>query len=190
MGEGCQILLHRKISKNFSDLLFQHRNMFLHSLPNDCLVDAEIVMHQNVPHTGDFSPRDRRVFLSSGRVNGTHGFPDDHQVMHHPYLDQRTALKGCSPLPALSLDLSDGVQNVLEPVAHVSHRGTASRSTRSRKRGFKPSSVTRSTRQPRSSCKSSSKPPKSNREQPGCVLTSRSTSLHSVFSPRASEPNT
>ena len=64
------------------------------------------------------------------------------------------------------------------------------RSIRSRRRGLRPSSVTRSTRHSSKSCRSFSKPQRSKREQSGWVLISRSTSLASVASPRAIEPNT
>ena len=85
-----------------------------------------------------------RVPLPAGRVNGAHRFANNHQVMHHPDLDQRTAVEGGFALHLLDFDLTDGVEDVSRPVAKVSQSGMASLSTRSRRRGLRPSSVTRS----------------------------------------------
>src|ERR1035437_8135185 len=164
--------------------------MLLDRLPDDRLVDPEIVMHQDVSHAGDLAPGNGRVLLLEGRVETAHRFSDDHQMVHHPHLHERAGVESAFPLGLFCLDLGDGVEDILEAVPAVPHSGTASRRTRSRRRGLRPSSVTRSTRQPSRSCKSSSSPPRSNSEQPGRGDTSRSTSLSWVLSSRATEPKT
>ena len=62
--------------------------------------------------------------------------------------------------------------------------------TRSRSAGCKLASVTTSTRRPGSSCASGNRPPKASALVPGFRVTSRSTSLPSLASPRLIEPNT
>src|ERR1035441_3936631 len=161
--------------------------MLLDGFPHNLLIDAKVVMYQKVSHPGDLPSRNGRVALPLGRINSAHRFADDHQVMHHPDLDQRTAVERCLALGRLNLDLGNGVEDVLQAVAKVSHSGIASFSTRSRRRGFSPSSVTRSTRHPSKSCKSSSNPPRSNSEHPLPGLIKKSTSLPSVLSPRATD---
>src|SRR5438105_3666170 len=111
-------------------------------------------------------------------------------MMHHPDLNERRGVEDCPALGLLNLDLGDGVKDVLQAVPKHSHRGIASLRTRSRSRGLSPSSVTKSTLHPSKSCNSSSKPPRSNSEQPGFGLISKSRSLFSVLSPRATEPKT
>src|SRR5262249_525904 len=154
------------------------------------MIDAEIIMYQDVSHAGDLPPRNRRIALFHGRINAAHCFPDNQQVMHHPDLDQRTAVESRLPLDRLGFDLADGVENILETAVHISHKATASWSTCSLRRGLRPSSVTRSTRQPSKSCRSANKPPRSSNEHPCFGLIRKSTSLVSVLSPRAPEPKT
>jgi serine/threonine protein kinase len=187
--EGVRSTLRQRIENPFN-LCLQRRHMLLDGLPNNLLIDAKVIMHQNVSHPRDLAPWNGRVTVPDGRVNGAHRFANNHQVMHHPDLNQRTAVEDGSALHLLDLDLTDGIEDVLQPVAKVSHSGTASLRTRSRRRGLRPSSVTRSTRHPSNSCKSSSNPPRSNSEQPRRGLINKSTSLSSVASPRATDPNT
>ena len=70
------------------------------------------------------------------------------------------------------------------------HNGCASPSTRSRSAGWRPPSVTTSTRRCRRSCTSISSPPSANPDFPVGNDTNRSTSLTSLVSPLAMEPNT
>lgn len=57
-------------------------------------------------------------------------------------LGNASRILSISALHLLDLDLTHGVEDVLQPVAKVSHSGMASLSTRSRRRGLRPSSVT------------------------------------------------
>lgn len=68
------------------------------------LLDALI---RTVTHVGCESP------LANCRVDGTYGLANNHQVMDHPDLDQRTAIEGCPALHLFDLDLADGIQDVL-----------------------------------------------------------------------------
>src|SRR6266566_1205871 len=164
--------------------------MLLDCLPHDLLIDPKIIMDKNVSHRGNLPPWDRRVALPGRRIDGAHSLANDHQVVDHPHLDEGAALERRSPHGLLGFDVRDGFEDVLQAVAELPHNGMASRRTRSRRRGLRPSSVTKSTRQLSKSCSSSSKPPRSSSEQPGRVFISTSTSLASVLSPRATEPNT
>ena len=87
--------------------------MLLYSLPDNLLIDAKLVMHQKVSHSRDLAPRNGWVTLPDGRINRAHRFANNHQVMHHPNLDQRTAVERGSALYLLDLDLADGVEDVL-----------------------------------------------------------------------------
>ena len=85
-------------------------------------------------------------------------FANNLEVMEDPGLNQFVAVKGSAPPCGILFDSFDGFLNVEQPLAVISHSGTASRSTRSRMRGRSPCSVTTSTAQPSSSCNSMSEP--------------------------------
>ena len=69
------------------------------------------------------------------------------------------------------------------------HSGSAATNTRSRSAGWRPASVTTSTRRPSRSCASSSNPPSASALVPAANVTSRSTSRSSRASSRRIEPN-
>lgn len=95
-----------------------------------------------------------------------YGLPDDLDVLQAPGPDELVPIE---PLPAsrgVAPDRLNRLQDVTETVEVPYHRATASWSTRSRKRGRRPRALTTSTRHPRRSCTSATKPPRSKRLRP------------------------
>ena len=87
--------------------------MLLDGFPDNVLVNAKVIMDENISHASNLTPRNGRVPLANCRVDGTYGLANNHQVMDHPDLDQRTAIEGCPALHLFDLDLADGIQDIL-----------------------------------------------------------------------------
>src|SRR2546422_8490357 len=130
---------------------------------------------------GDLGPP--RFFLVAQILNR---LTDDHELVEN----------GVASEPLFDLLLGrvcpyrlDRLRNVVEAFMIVAlHTGTASRSARSRTRGFRNRSAAASTPIPRISSASCSNPIRSMRVLPGSSSTRRSTSLSGVSSPRATDP--
>lgn len=114
--------------------------------------------------------------------------PDDLQMMNDPVLEQLVPVKSVFTFGRVPLDLFDGFRNVDHAVLVTSRSGTALFKTRSRIRGRRPLSLTTSTVHSRSSCYSSQRVAWSKRLLHGSMVTSRSRSLFSSGSPRATDP--
>jgi hypothetical protein len=111
-------------------------------------------------------------------------------VVDRPCLDQFVFVK-CGPTAGgIPLYLLDGFQDVFKADSIIPHKGTASANILSRTRARSPSSATTSTGVPKTSSRSMSRPPRSERLRPGSRSTRKSTSLCKSLSPRATEPNT
>src|ERR1041385_1374227 len=81
----------RQSSKKLLNLLLKWRQMFVDGLPDDLLIDAEVVVHQNISHSCDLPPRNGWVLLLDRRINRTHSFANDHEVVDHPDLNQSSS---------------------------------------------------------------------------------------------------
>src|ERR1039458_950936 len=110
--------------------------------------------------------------------------------MDDPGLNQLVLVKYGPATSSILLYLLDGFQDILKADAIIPHKGTASARILSRTRMRSPISVTTSTGVPKTSCRSISRPPRSERLRPGSRSTRKSTSLRESLSPRATEPNT
>ncbi len=98
---------------------------------------------------------------------------DDLKVVHHPNLDQLLPFKGVASMRGISVNASNGFEDVAPPLLRVPHIGTASRRTRSRMRALMPRSLTTSTLHPTASCSSSQSPAWSSKLRPASNSTSR-----------------
>jgi len=176
--------------QNGIDLTLQAGEITFNNVPYGFSIDCKIIVHEDVPHSGNAGPGDFRMLRLQLRRHMASCFPDDLKVVDDPRLDQLITLKGGSTLGGLLFNATDGFLDIPQPLKIVSHRDTASRSTRGRIRSRNPLTVTTSTSQWRSACRSTSNPPRSRRLRPGSSSTRKSTSLFSSASPRTMEPNT
>jgi len=76
---------------------------------------------------------------------------DELNVVQDPGLNQFFLFKRLSAPSGVTLDIRDGIQNVLQSLLRVPHSGMPSRRTRSRIRGLMPRLLTTSTLTPSSS---------------------------------------
>src|SRR5438105_6158552 len=103
------------------------------SLGSFCFViDAKIVVNQNMTHADYFRPwyvwRESAYFFrqESGR------FTDDLEVSDEPVLKKFISFECLAAARGISLNVSDGVEDVVQSLAGLSHNGIASFRTRSR----------------------------------------------------------
>lgn len=136
-------------------------------------------MRTGIKHFPDAALQRRQVFL--------HRLPDDLQVRREVVMHQ---FKSGAPAAGVAFDPLNRLEHVLQPLAIISHSGTASPTTRARIRGRRPVSVTTSTLQPRRPSKSLNSPPRSKSDRPGARRTRKSMSLSASASPRATDPKT
>src|SRR5215475_4461683 len=147
-------------------------------------------MDEYVAHRNDLRPWHLGMRIVKISAELCRSLANDLEVMSNPDLDQFVLVEGIPASGRVTLDTVDRIEDVSEALLRVSHRGMASRSTRSRIRGLIPRSLRTSTLHPSKSCSSSHKAAWSSRLRPGSNSTRRSISLCSSASPRATEPNT
>lgn len=135
--------------------------------------------------------RPRDVWLRSSQVRGKilRGLANLDQT-YPVSIEDRLVLD--TPAPAVALNRSDRVEYVPQTIGSVAraHSVAASARTSSHTCGRELSGVPTSTFTPRMSSASQAKPIRSSKLASASRLTSRSTSLDWLFSPRATEPNT
>src|SRR5688500_7408073 len=108
-------------------------------------VDPEVFVHQDVAHTDDLLPG-RFALPTKLWREACYGLTQSREVVHDPDLDQFVTLERLTPLRAVLLELLDRIQDVAQTLDVAAHKGVASRSTRSRMRGFSIAGVITSTR--------------------------------------------
>ena len=116
--------------------------------PDFIEVDAEIAMHQNIPHSGGLGPRQLGREISNALGDVRQSLAKDLEVVNYPGLNQLVALKGCSPSGCVLLNAVDRLERIIQPFSLSSQRGLASRSSRSRTLGLRPREDTTSTETP------------------------------------------
>lgn len=172
----------------------QRRQVLFDDQPDGPQVNAQVTMHDHVAKSCKFPPWDLRFGTLDLARQALAGLGQGLQVADYCVLHEARAIEAGT----------FGVRVLADPVqavAHVRqqypvrlwawiHSGTAFAITRSRSAGCKLASVTTSTRRPSKSCASSNRPPKARALVPGARVTSRSTSLLSLPSPRLIEPKT
>jgi len=74
--------------ENLQDAELEIREIALYDAPHDFVVDTEVLMDDHVAETGGLRPDFFRVSRAELGGQRAASFADDHQVMHHPGLDQ------------------------------------------------------------------------------------------------------
>lgn len=95
------------------DLCFQRPQFVGDCIPHNVEIDTEIMMHQDMAHTDDFSPRNRIEALTRIVRQCPCGLTNQLQVVDTPYLDEFFGSELRFPAALVFLDVLNGVQNII-----------------------------------------------------------------------------
>jgi hypothetical protein len=148
-ASGCPeaSVLRQNVQQN-RDLLPQAREVAVCRVPHFVEVDAEVAVHQDIPHSGGLGPWQEGSEFSNGGRNVGQGLAKDLEMVDDPGLNQLVALKSCPPPTDVLLNAVDRLDRVLQPFSLSPQSGLASRSSRSRTLGLRPREDTTSTETP------------------------------------------
>jgi hypothetical protein len=79
----------------------------LDCVPNQILIDAEVLVNQSVAHSDDFLPRNLGMGIPEWSGDQPAGFSDNLNVVHDPGLDEFVVVEGLTPACRVFLDTLD-----------------------------------------------------------------------------------
>src|ERR1035437_3409454 len=169
-------------------MLLDLGKVFLDHGPDLVQIEAEVLMHQDVPQRDDLWPRHLGMTRFEGLGHAAGGFSDYLQVVDRPDLEHLVVLQGINAIRDSFSDFRGGREDIAHALRVAPHKAMASRQTDSRIEGFTQPSLAMSTFRPNRLSSSSMRAAWSRRLVSSLQVTSRSTSLSGRASPRAIDP--
>ena len=94
--------------------------------PDQVLVDAEVLVNNDVPHADDSGSWNLRMSFKELWTEGSGGLPENPEMEENPSLDELVGVEAVPAVRGVALHALDSLEHVEQPSPVVSHSGTAS----------------------------------------------------------------